>query len=112
MAQMHGKIERSDHRCRPARALPNESRIRTILHDHIADIFFSIGKCQVKFRHNGCHLKPSLAERLPSLPRNQCGKGLRGERQLLAAARENIPALIQRTRCPKRKCGHRTSHAR
>ena len=61
MAQMHRKIEGRDHCCRPARALPNEGRIRTVPHNHIAKIFFSIGQCEVKFRHNGRHFKPGLA---------------------------------------------------
>ena len=79
MAQMHRKIERSYHRSRPARALPHEGRMRAILHYHIAEILFPIGKCEVKFRYGGSHLKPGLAQRLSGLPRNQCGQGFRGE---------------------------------
>ena len=111
MAQVNRKIEGRDHRSRPARALTNEGRIRTIPHNHIAEIFFSIGKSEVELRHDGRHLKPGLAKRLPGLPRNTCSEGLRGEGQLLTAARENISALIQRTRCPKRKCSDRSRHA-
>jgi hypothetical protein len=76
---MHRKIERRDHCARPARPLTDECRIRTIFHNHIAEIFFSIGKREVELCHDGRHLKASLAEGLPCLLGNQCGEGFCGE---------------------------------
>ena len=79
MAQMHRKIEGCNHCGRPARALTDECGIRTIPHNHIAQIFLSVSKSEVELRHDGRHFKPRFAQGLSGFPRDQRGEGLCGE---------------------------------